>query len=133
MPSKTINPELLTCERRQRTTKYLEAANMRPFDQLLVAGDNFVWGAHDSVRFDRRARPADIVDPDQNDDMRNGRQTQDVTLEAGESTDAGAVAEYTISGDALIQNRQRYAGVLQPSREHVGPIGIHGRGGTIGN
>jgi hypothetical protein len=45
---------------------------------LLVAGDDVVGSANDAVRLDRRAGPADIVDPEQDPTCETARLTQRV-------------------------------------------------------
>ena len=89
-------------EGRQRTADDFEAAQMRPFNQLLVARNNFIGCAHNTIRLDGSARKADIIDPDEDDDMRNVRQAQDITLVTGKGADAGTVAQHAIARDALI-------------------------------
>src|SRR5215831_12621018 len=121
-------------ERRQRTANDLDRAEMGPLDQLLVAGNDFVCSANYSVGLDRRARPSDVVDPDEDHDVRNAGLAQHVAFESRECADAGAVAKDTIACDALVLDSSGNSGFFQTACEDIRPaaVGIDSRSGPVG-
>src|SRR5262252_1265010 len=122
-------------EWRQRNANDLDRAEMGALDQLPVAGNDFVCSANNAVRLDSGARPPDVVDPDEDHDVRNGGLAQHVTLESRQCADAGTVAEDTIAGDTLVLDRNGTPGLLQTACEDIRPatIGVDSRGGPVGN
>src|SRR5215471_656158 len=122
-------------EWRQRTAHDLDRAEMGSFDQLLVAGNDLVRSANYAARLDRGTRPADVVDPDEDHDVRNAGLAQHAAFESSERADAGAVAKDTIACDPLVLDRNGNPGLFQPACEYIRPatVGINGRGGPVGN
>src|SRR4051794_14273310 len=108
-------------ERRQRGANHLDRAYTSALDHLLVAGNNVVRGTNDAVRLDRGAGPADIVDPEQDHDMRDGWLAQHVALESCKPAHTCAIAQQAIAADALVQDCDGSAGIAQPARQNVRP------------
>src|SRR5262249_41890376 len=116
-------------EWRQRAADDLDRAEMGPFDQLLVARNDFVGSANDAISLDCGARKSKVVDANEEHDVRNPRLAQHVALEPRQRADAREVAQNAIAGDALIENRSGNSGFLQTAGKDIGParIGIDGR------
>ena len=122
-------------ERGERAPDDLDAAHVGPFDHLLVARDDLVRRAEDAARLDGGSGPADIVDPEEDHDVRYPRLAQDVTLETGESVDACTLAENAIAADPLVLDRERCPCLLQAPRQDIRPatVAVHRRIRAVGD
>src|SRR5262249_33608158 len=65
-------------ERCQRTADDLDRVEMRPFDQLFIARNDLVGSANYSTGLDRGARPSNVIDPNEDHDVRNARLAQHI-------------------------------------------------------